>query len=191
MLFFHVLCTPQTQSLVLIYTGPSLIIVDFYRNFNHYLPLLLTPILLPFILISSLLNLHAYLFHSVLEARFTSFLRKVKQAYLHTTLCHSYTEPFGYPSKLTIVLQTSTFVTFQWNELKCHEENGPITGYEYRLYHTQFHCTDGKVDRNTTTYTLYDTSVQAFSVAAINEAGIGEHCPPLQIPAFPSGLQRC
>ena len=104
-------------------------------------------------------------------------------------LCHSYTEPSGAPSNLRIVYQTSTSVTFQWNELKCHEENGPITGYEYRVYHTLFHYTDGKVDRNTTTYTIYDTNVQEFSVAAINDAGIGDHCPLLQIPAFGSGVQ--
>ena len=105
-------------------------------------------------------------------------------------LCYLYTEPSGFPSELKIVHQTSTFVAFQWNELKCYEENGPITGYEYRVYHTLFHYTDGTADRNTTTYTIYDTSVQAFSVAAINDAGIGEHCPLLQIPAFRSGVQR-
>ena len=73
--------------------------------------------------------------------------------------------------------------------MNCHEENGPITGYEYRLYHTLLPYTDGTVDQNTTTYTIYDTNVEAFSVAAINEAGIGEHCPLLQIPAFRSGVQ--
>ena len=34
---------------------------------------------------------------------------------------------------------------------------------------------------NTTTVTLSDIVIKAFSVAAMNEAGIGEHSPPLQV----------
>ena len=72
--------------------------------------------------------------------------------------------------------------------MKCHKENGPIAGYEYRAYYDLFHYTEGKLDQKTTTYTIYDTNIQAFSVAAINEAGIGEHCPPLQINKMASGI---
>ena len=96
----------------------------------------------------------------------------------------SNTEPSGHPSELKIVNQTATFVTFEWNKLKCHQENGPITGYEYRAYYDPFHYTEGTLDQSTTTYTVYSANIQAFSVAAINKAGIGVYCPPLQIPSF-------
>ena len=72
--------------------------------------------------------------------------------------------------------------------MKCHQENGPITGYEYRAYYDLFHYTEGTVDKSTTTYTIYDTNIQAFSVAAINEAGVGEHCPPMKIEKYHSGM---
>ena len=108
----------------------------------------------------------------------------------NSTLSHVYklyAGPSGYPSKLKIVHQTSTHVTLQWNHLECDQENGPITGYEYHAYYDLFEYTEGTLDQNTTTYTIYDADIQAFSVAAINEAGIGEHCYPLQIPEFTSG----
>ena len=98
-----------------------------------------------------------------------------------------YAGPSGYPSKLKIVNQTSTYVTFQWNHLECDQENGPITGYEYRAYYDLFQYTEGTLNQNTTTYTIYDADILAFSVAAINEAGIGEHCYPLHVPIFFSG----
>ena len=102
-------------------------------------------------------------------------------------LLHSHTEPSGYPTQLRIVQQTPAFVVFQWNQLKCHQENGPITGYALRTYY-QFQYTEGTVDKNTTSYTIYDTHIQAFSVAAINEVGIGDHCPPVHVEMFISGM---
>ena len=99
-----------------------------------------------------------------------------------------HTEPSSYPPDLMITAKTSSFITFQWSKLKCHQENGPITGYQYRVYRDLFQYTEGTIDQSTTTYTVFDTTMLSFSVAAMNEAGIGEHCPPLQIPMSDQSL---
>ena len=100
-------------------------------------------------------------------------------------------EPTGYPSKVQVTFQNSAFVAFQWKELECYEENGPITGYQYRIYYDHTHYNKGKVNRNTTRLTVPKTNVQSFSVAAINKAGIGPHCPPVSVPNFFEGGAKC
>ena len=82
-------------------------------------------------------------------------------------------------------------VTFQWEELECFEENGPITGYQYRIYYDLNHYDEARVDKETTTVTLFYKNMQGFSVAAMNEAGIGEYCPPLQVPYINEGNKMC
>ena len=77
-------------------------------------------------------------------------------------------------------------MTFRWKELACYEENGPITGYQYQVYYLS-HYEEGNVDRRTTMITLHYNNMHSFSVAAKNEAGVGEHCPPLQVPYFHEG----
>ena len=96
-------------------------------------------------------------------------------------------EPSWYPSDLKIIAKTPSSVTFQWSKLKCYQENGPIIGYHYRIYHDPFHYTEGTVNQYTTTYTVHDTEITSFSVAAVNEDGIGQHCPPLEVALFESG----
>ena len=98
-----------------------------------------------------------------------------------------YKAPSGYPSQLHIILQTMLLVTFQWKELACYEEKGPITGYQYRVYYNFNYYEEGIVDRSTTMITLPYNNMQGFSVAAINEAGIGVHCPPVEVPYFIQG----
>ena len=71
--------------------------------------------------------------------------------------------------------------------MSCYEENGPITGYQYRAYYDVNHYEEGYVDSRTTTITFYYNDIQSFSVAATNEAGIGEHCPPLLVPYIHEG----
>ena len=84
---------------------------------------------------------------------------------------------------MKVPFQNSTYITFSWKELKCHQQNGPITGYQYHTYHDLFmlQYDEGIVDSTTSTLTLFDTAVQAFSVAAVNEAGVGEHSPALKL----------
>ena len=72
-------------------------------------------------------------------------------------------------------------ITFEWNQLKCHQQNGRMVGYQYRLYYSAIAYTHGYVGPMTTSLTTYDMSVIGFSVAAINVAGIGPHCSRLSI----------
>ena len=83
--------------------------------------------------------------------------------------------------------QTSSTVTFRWKELECYEQNGPITGYQYRAYYGYLNCIENVVDWNTTMVTLSYGNLQSLSVAAMNEAGIGEHCPPILVSNFVEG----
>ena len=73
-------------------------------------------------------------------------------------------------------------VTFKWNELPCHKRNGPITGYGYRIYHQYMGYIEGVLPPNTTSHTVYTANLEqggySMSVAAINEAGVGEFSPP-------------
>ena len=87
-------------------------------------------------------------------------------------------------------MQTYLMVTFQWKAVECYEENGPITGYHYRVYYDLFNFNDGIVDRNTTMVSLIYNNMQGFSVAAMNEAGTGEHCPPVQVHNFDEGNEN-
>ena len=97
-------------------------------------------------------------------------------------------EPSGYPSIININ-QSSSSVTVEWQPLECFQENGPITGYNYRIYRNFVDYTEGLVGVNKTGLRVMNTYIcmQAFSVAAINKAGIGDHCPPVQIATFNLG----
>ena len=81
-------------------------------------------------------------------------------------------------------------MTFEWQPLECFEENGPITGYIYRIYHNFVDYMEGSVERTKTNLTVMHANVQAFSVAAINKAGIGEHCPPVLVLSFNLGQYK-
>ena len=90
-------------------------------------------------------------------------------------------EPSTHPSSVRISQLTSNSVTFQWDHLKCNQQNGPITGYVYHLYNDVNQCTEGFLDHGTNTLTVFDTTVQAFSVAAMNLVGIGEYSPIVHV----------
>lgn len=78
-------------------------------------------------------------------------------------------------------------MTIQWKQLECYEENGPITGYHYRINYNMSSYIAGNVGANTTTLTLVKENVKHISVAAINKAGIGPHCPPVSVPSNHQG----
>ena len=84
-------------------------------------------------------------------------------------------------------MQTPSTVTFRWKELDCYEENGPITGYQYRAYYGLFNSIENVLDNNTTMVTLPSENMLSLSVAAMNEVGIGDHCPPILVPIFDEG----
>ena len=71
--------------------------------------------------------------------------------------------------------------------MECFEENGPIIGYRFRVYYNLSYYTEGELDGNTTMVTLLHSNMQGFSVAAMNEVGIGEHCPAIQVNDFVGG----
>ena len=71
-------------------------------------------------------------------------------------------------------------MTLKWNELECFKTNGAISGYEIHIFNLS--CLKKTVivsGAMTTTYTYndltFDRYKHSFSIAAINEAGIGKH----------------
>ena len=95
--------------------------------------------------------------------------------------------PSGYPSDVQIISHTSKLVKFLWKQLECYEENGPMIGYRYRIHYNHTNYSEGTLKANTHMLTLLRMNVQYFSVAAINRAGIGPHCPPVSVPRFDQG----
>ena len=65
--------------------------------------------------------------------------------------------------------------------MKCHQQNGPISGYIYQLYHDLVHFSEGIVHDTIITLPFIGGSFMQFSVAAMNEAGVGEYSPPFTI----------
>ena len=80
-------------------------------------------------------------------------------------------------------------ITFSWKELDCEEWNGALAGYEIKLYYEDEVHTE-RVVEFVTTFTIQPNSMlkfsfpKAISVAAINEVGVGNHCPLVKISLF-------
>lgn len=90
-------------------------------------------------------------------------------------------EPSGYPSNLRIISIVHLTVTFQWSKLECDKQNGPLSGYEYRLHTNSRQVTD-VVDPDVTAHSVLveKPGIVAFSVAAVNSVGVGPHSPPVE-----------
>ena len=77
-------------------------------------------------------------------------------------------------------------IAFSWNEVECEQRNGAVIGYEIKLYFDE-HVYTRRVDGSLTTVAILrqwksnSSFPKAISVAAINEAGAGSHCPPVNI----------
>ena len=77
-------------------------------------------------------------------------------------------------------------ITFSWREIECEPSNGVLLGYEIKLYYDDQMCTV-RVGESVTTFTiephwrLRPYFPKAISVAAINEVGVGDYCPPVNI----------
>ena len=97
-------------------------------------------------------------------------------------------EASGYPQDVRLVSSNwiKGHIKFSWHELDCDKHNGWLLGYECTTYFDNF-CHTENVPAHVTSYTLslYSfeliTLPRAFSVAAINNAGVGDHCPPLNL----------
>lgn len=61
-------------------------------------------------------------------------------------------------------------------------QNGPLTGYEYRVYVNHDNVINGTVgpDKTIHTVTIFERPF-AISVAAMNQAGVGDHCPSIEV----------
>ena len=76
--------------------------------------------------------------------------------------------------------------TFSWKELDCEQRNGVLLGYEIKLYYDEQVLTR-RVVKSVTTFTILPqwrpelSFPKAISVAAINEVGVGNHCPAVKI----------
>ena len=77
-------------------------------------------------------------------------------------------------------------VTFVWRDMQCEQVNGILLGYEVKLYYGEEIRTK-RVLRFVTNYTILPRwkdkylLPNAISVAAINEVGVGDHSPPVNI----------
>ena len=77
-------------------------------------------------------------------------------------------------------------IIFSWKALDCEQRNGLLLGYEIKLYNDEQVYTRSVVE----SVTIFIIRPQwkpdfhfpnAISVAAINEVGVGSHCPPVSI----------
>lgn len=95
--------------------------------------------------------------------------------------------------RITSLDYQTGIATLAWSELECDDQNGLVTEYECVIYFANSRITD-RVDNSVTTYTLpmldYATRPVAFSVAAVNEAGTGDHCPRVWIHLFEFDTSR-
>ena len=70
--------------------------------------------------------------------------------------------------------------------MDCEQRNGVLLGYEIKLYYDEEVCTE-RVVTPITTFTIPPQwkpelcFPKAISVAAINEVGVGNHCPPVNV----------
>ena len=92
----------------------------------------------------------------------------------------SFSEPSGFPRNLRVVSILSSSIRFQWDALECEKHNGPLLGYEYH-FDSGNETVTAIVGPNSTTciITLLQPGRIVFSVAAVNDAGVGYHCPPV------------
>lgn len=97
----------------------------------------------------------------------------------------------GYPQHLKIIRRDSRLRTVQlgWDELQYDRYNGALIGYDCTTYYDKFAATK-RVHFYETAFTVSfpkepgSPSPRAFSVAAVNEVGVGDHCPPVNITDF-------
>ena len=74
--------------------------------------------------------------------------------------------------------------------MQCEQRNGVLLGYEIKLYYDKGVYTT-EVVASVTMFTIVPQWLtefslpKAISVAAVNEVGVGNHCPPVNI--IPAG----
>lgn len=94
----------------------------------------------------------------------------------------------SYPKDLTLNSIDLSFgrITFGWSAIECDKCNGILSGYECVIYYDNFNVTE-RFFPQVTEFTIQlpgepdSRFPQAFSVAAINDIGVGDHCPPVAL----------
>lgn len=110
--------------------------------------------------------------------------------YVYRSIFHTFLEltgPSGYPLDLNVISADAISVIFSWSKVDCEKINGALLGYECKIFFHNFtHMERIAASITTCTYTItlpeFQTVPLAFSVAAINEAGVGDHCPQVALP---------
>ena len=77
-------------------------------------------------------------------------------------------------------------IIFNWKAVECEQRNGVLLGYEIKLYSDEQVYSRTVVESGTIFTILPQWKPdfhfpKAISVAAINEVGVGNHCPPVNI----------
>lgn len=94
----------------------------------------------------------------------------------------------SYPQDLTFISTDLSLgrIAFAWSEIECEKCNGFLLGYECVIYYDNFKVTEN-VFPQVTDFTIQLASEpdsrfpRAISVAAINDVGVGDHCPPVTL----------
>ena len=100
--------------------------------------------------------------------------------------CLAAISAFPQDLKLITVNADVQTATFGWKQIPCDQRNGVLLGYEVKLHYESGFRTSRVSDRQST-YTIstrrkYNNSFpEAISVAGINEVGVGDHSPPLNL----------
>ena len=100
-------------------------------------------------------------------------------------LLNKISEPTGYPSNIRILSSERSNLILTWDELNCYERNGPIIGYQYRLYINHTHYTSDMVKFDVKLPIQLSVrnhiTVLAISIAAVNDVGVGFYSEPIGV----------
>ena len=120
------------------------------------------------------------------------FVMYMYNSHLNTLHFIIHVGPTGVPSDLRVVYANSSVIKFRWSRLECEKQNGPLIGYEYKIC-VDNKCIKGNVNSQTTTCTKHIQrdygSYCTISVAATNEAGTGDHTPPVHVTNLASSVE--
>lgn len=137
--------------------------------------------------------------HTYMQHMHNTQTAEVKDLYVYQNLFSVWyftfqsTGPSGYITGLYVSDRQETNVTISWKPLECYKQNGPAIAYGIRLYKGLEFTSATIAADSQTSYTLYNLvpcwSGYAFSVALINEVGVGDYSPPLPV-AVKSGKKN-
>ena len=107
----------------------------------------------------------------------------------------SITEPLAFPVNLKIASLLPNAITYTWNKTHSFVQQEPNIGYEYRFLNGHQELTTGFIHnfddmQYIARYPKLQENCYTFSVAAVNHAGTGPHCPPIVAGPPPIGKRN-